>query len=114
MRISDWSSDVCSSDLSRSRFQEVPQGDQPCCARYSWRRWGACDVAMTLDGNAAQVWRGEAWAGPCGLHADTQERKSVGLGKSVSVSVDPCGRRIIKKKKKRQTRHNRSNKRKKK
>src|SRR3546814_18566161 len=24
MRISDWSSDVCSSDLSHSRFQEVP------------------------------------------------------------------------------------------
>src|SRR3546814_15859728 len=33
-------------------------------------------------------------------HGNERDRKSVGLGKSVSVSVDPGGRRTIKKKKK--------------
>src|SRR3546814_3934519 len=72
MRISDWSSDVCSSDLSTSR---TPNG--AACAR------GSRTIAAST---------------PCG--SGSGDRKSVVKGKSVSVRVDLGGRRIIKQKKK--------------
>src|SRR3546814_6711072 len=71
MRISDWSSDVCSSDLPRARLAAVfglvhaPQHEP---ARR--RRGGIEHIAL--------------------------DRKSVVSGKSVSVRVDRGGRRIIK------------------
>src|SRR3546814_16785133 len=78
MRISDWSSDVCSSDLDRGRrlgYGE-PRGtaEQPAPSRGSGRRSGGA--------------REPARAG---------DRKSVVSGKSVSVRVDLGGRRFIKK-----------------
>src|SRR3546814_16389774 len=103
MRISDWSSDVCSSDLHAVRltyarcnqatappFQKADiQGD--FCERES-RNIGA----VRRDGR------------PCAAHALSlalqsssrwsADRKSVVSGKSVSVRVDLGGRRIIKKK----------------
>src|SRR3546814_11968988 len=73
MRISDWSSDVCSSDLL----------GRP--ARYPPRRGGG---ASGLQG----LLRSRRTA---------EDRKSVVYGKSVSVRVDLGGRRVIKKKEKR-------------
>src|SRR3546814_5543975 len=77
MRISDWSSDVCSSDLA---FKVIlgeapfgPGGDGPgvIASRFA--------AGRQRDGG--------------------RDRKSVVWGKSVSVRVDLGGRRIIKKKK---------------
>src|SRR3546814_17097203 len=89
MRISDWSSDVCSSDLLGQpgavgvrrpvgRAQGLPRGDELAEARRT--------------GGALQERFGE----PAGLAGG--DRKSVGEGKSVSVSVDLGGRSIITKK----------------
>src|SRR3546814_16300464 len=78
MRISDWSSDVCSSDLQSDfdavladRFGNAVGGE-------SWHE----DVAARLRGRGISL----------------RDRKSVVSGKSVSVRVDLGGRRIIKKK----------------
>src|SRR3546814_14048854 len=90
MRISDWSSDVCSSDLSlrtrfsnlaniledRSRNEEVLVLDRPVLTCADWQRLKA------YFGDAV---------------AELEDRKSVVEGKSVSVRVDLGGRRIIKK-----------------
>src|SRR3546814_18631246 len=94
MRISDWSSDVCSSDLpamakkllkeagykgEKVRFMPLPYGE-------TWQRWGEAvrqnlqDVGINLEIVA------------------TEDRKSVVKGKSVSVREDRGGHRIIKKK----------------
>lgn len=41
---------------------------------------------MTLDGNAEQVWRGEAWAGPCGLRADGRGNLHIGATQSAGAT----------------------------
>src|SRR3546814_12159404 len=81
MRISDWSSDVCSSDLNGARWPRVLGG----------RPGRSCQEG--------RLWRHAAEAGD---RRRGQDRKSVVSGKSVSVRVDLGGRRIIKKKKKKQ------------
>src|SRR3546814_14959112 len=90
MRISDWSSDVCSSDLTdpgtRLRKAAAPRRYHcrpPCPQR---PRRGAGDT-----GNGWPRWQGS-------LFDPDRDRKSVVEGKSVSVRVDLGGRRIIKKK----------------
>src|SRR3546814_18695304 len=87
MRISDWSSDVCSSDLPDrcAHPRRDPLGRV---------RTGRADP----PGGPRRPARRLAPARPrCAAHAD---RKSVVEGKSVSVRVDLGGRRIIKKNKK--------------
>src|SRR3546814_13490633 len=70
MRISDWSSDVCSSELSAGiEF---------------------CPIAILAQAVSSTL---TALSGSC-----RTDRKSVAYGKSVSVRVDLGGRRIIKKK----------------
>src|SRR3546814_12391180 len=99
MRISDWSSDVCSSDL---------------LAAIGRRRDVARDRAAFGVLRDAHAFAG-AVIGPAVIAADdiavlapalgelcravAADRKSVVLGKSVSVSIAFGGRRIIKKKK---------------
>src|SRR3546814_15154255 len=79
MRISDWSSDVCSSDLGPHRDMPVLVGKarlaQPQARRVDDGRDRRHDTALSAP-----------------------DRKSVVSGKSVSVRVDLGGRRIIKKK----------------
>src|SRR3546814_11447130 len=88
MRISDWSSDVCSSDLLA---QHVEQADEH---RYLHQHRQAAgqrvDAVLLLQ--------------PLHLRGLLLlvDRKSVVWGKSVSVRVDLGGRRIIKKKNKTQ------------
>src|SRR3546814_14833441 len=85
MRISDWSSDVCSSDLSRS------------CAL----REHVGEMQVALGSRMAQTTRGPSKSTalklPNSLTCSRSEERRV--GKSVSVRVDLGGRRIIQKKK---------------
>src|SRR3546814_12977169 len=101
MRISDWSSDVCSSDLS---------GRRPSLRQHGLLARGRVGIDVPprspLDkGPARRLARGSL------LKEEVEEvgqfdrrlardldRKSVGWGKRVSVRVDLGGRRIIKKK----------------
>src|SRR3546814_11416127 len=85
MRISDWSSDVCSSDLCNIPF--YPQASE----------------AVGIDNSPAMLRRAARRACRNGRRVELLERdldrKSVVEGKSVSVRVDLGGRRLIKKKK---------------
>src|SRR3546814_12903802 len=76
MRISDWSSDVCSSDLAPT----VPE----------------IEGAIALGGLQPSVRDRLHDIGAVGIIGRSEERR---VGKSVSVRVDLGGRRIIKKKK---------------
>src|SRR3546814_11831447 len=95
MRISDWSSDVCSSDLlvlraeqekafvAGSDIKEMAFFDHAGAVAYIDRLRQLCDGVRLLSA-------------PASARID---RKSVVEGRSVSVRVDLGGRRIIKKKK---------------
>src|SRR3546814_15155732 len=99
MRISDWSSDVCSSDLKGEREQAIAAYFRVTPAVVSQRLklasvshrlhevYAAGD--MTLDQLHAFTVRDDH---------DRQERKSGVSGKSVSVTVDHGGRRNLKQK----------------
>src|SRR3546814_10949497 len=98
MRISDWSSDVCSSDLAELVAHRrtlglhvggvhAQEGLVPADVTTS----GADLVDQWLDGVAL-----DREADVLGV-ADDGDRKSVVSGKSVSVRLDLGGRRIIKK-----------------
>src|SRR3546814_17911024 len=94
MRISDWSSDVCSSDLHPRRGgldTGLPALHRGADARLRPPWLGQVDPA----GEAGGVHRPEERRGDDPRRAD---RKSVVEGKSVSVRVDHGGRRTIKKK----------------
>src|SRR3546814_16114345 len=87
MRISDWSSDVCSSDLDRlDDARGFMAGD-----RGEGVRIGAVDEMQIRMAKPARD--------GADTHLVRVDRKSVVQGKSVSVRVDLGGRRIIKKKK---------------
>src|SRR3546814_19491870 len=102
MRISDWSSDVCSSDLGGAHARQAIQGRQ-CAIKLT--------APMIRNRDRIHAQRGK----PSGIFSpgDTldnklsrpriadsgEDRKSVVEGKSVSVRVVPGGRRSLKKKK---------------
>src|SRR3546814_19691488 len=91
MRISDWSSDVCSSDLTDARG---------AAQRFSRRQPGLFrrrDRARQQPRRTGEERRAGDRPHRAGRRART-DRKSVVSGKSVSVRVDLGGRRIIKKK----------------
>src|SRR3546814_14281221 len=84
MRISDWSSDVCSSDL---------ESDQ-------WRFQSECQKTH-IEGNLEKpAVRGRLF---CEFHRLRSEERRV--GKECAVRVDLGGRRIIKKKNKKLNKH---------
>src|SRR3546814_11264553 len=97
MRISDWSSDVCSSDLDLAdvRGQAV--------ARRALEIAAAGNHHLLLIGppGCGKTMLASRLAGVLPPAADEdalEDRKSVVSGKSVSVRVDLGGRRIVKKK----------------
>src|SRR3546814_18413339 len=110
MRIRDWSSDVCSSDLvlidcEAARADELAKR----LTLYRLRRpivigrddalavhWSAEGEAGSPDPRLAAL--GRLWIAITALMAGRLDRKSVVEGKSVSVRVNIGGRRIIKKK----------------
>src|SRR3546814_13130669 len=114
MRISDWSSDVCSSDLSGgaakakrqlspswrrsttvptpSTWPETmwpPSSSPSFNGRSKLTAWPACQAPMVVQARVS-----------FDASAANQDRKSVVEGKRVSVRVDLGGRRNNKKKKK--------------
>src|SRR3546814_20572163 len=98
MRISDWSSDVCSSDLNEVR--DLGQRADGALAVLG----GVADV-LDVGADDRREPRGQGVDHRARI-VDAQgglrhvgDRKSVVSGKSVSVRVDLGGRRIIKKKK---------------
>src|SRR3546814_13082288 len=106
MRISDWSSDVCSSDLyARAPIEPCPAGSRPTW--FGSMRQGVDNLAFGNDAGVAGVtplrdFRTQRCkVGQLAIDfrdVDRRDRKSVVEGKSVSVRVDLGGRRIIKKK----------------
>src|SRR3546814_11161679 len=104
MRISDWSSDVCSSDLHRAASGIL----LPWAAlrgKASGSRQSTARIQVRADelSPAIVAARPATTTGPI-LH-DAVDRKSVVSGKSVSVRVDLGGGRIITKKRESRTRH---------
>src|SRR3546814_12211655 len=106
MRISDWSSDVCSSDLLDVAVADDPERavadklivGENLLGEATHHRFEGDEpdfVAGKLD-EARQ--RGRQHQKLADQFAAPLDRKSVGEGKSVSDRVDLGGRRIIKKK----------------
>src|SRR3546814_14147440 len=99
MRISDWSSDVCSSDLSVfmdvELWSETDKGRLWSCP-FLAAVWQLARLGLLRHLGepvlAPRPWTGRAFP------QDWDDRKSVVSGKSVSVRVDIGGRRILKKK----------------
>src|SRR3546814_15166985 len=93
MRISDWSSDVCSSDLGVPVVGPLLDGAL---------QLGQLSPVQRRDQvSPAQVAVDAVAVDPVGNGGDRlADRKSVVSGKSVSVRVDLGGRRILKKTKK--------------
>src|SRR3546814_20149160 len=92
MRISDWSSDVCSSDLYQEIIEQSPAVDWFEIVSENYLVQGG-KALYYLDAIAARyplVMHGVS------LSIRSEERR---VGKSVSVRVDLGGLRIIKKKK---------------
>src|SRR3546814_13821669 len=102
MRISDWSSDVCSSDLMKVDGQVSLVYYQYNAPRRPPMRLAFLVPPMLLLAACGQKDENDRSAGTdISINADGEgggDRKSVGQGKSVSVRVDLGGRRIIKKK----------------
>src|SRR3546814_20194788 len=97
MLISDWSSDVCSSDLGEGRSCEaslVPDHADTAadlwrlekCPRQIHRILRRDDLLRAVQPGSRATQSQSSWA----------DRKSVVKGKSVSVRVDLGGRRILK------------------
>src|SRR3546814_16399737 len=123
MRISDWSSDVCSSDLvTGSNYApgsglapQAPQGervlvygDLKSVKPYAEYRAPDREIVLKLTGNMERYFwsiNGKKYseAKPIRLNYGERDRKRVVEGKSMSVRVDVGGRRIIKNKKLRQS-----------
>src|SRR3546814_19125808 len=101
MRISDWSSDVCSSDLLDFRGNNIadlyPLTGVPLPPSPPYQIAG--DLDYDRASGAIRFRHVDGRYGPSDIAGDVRERKSVELGKSVSVSVGLGGRRIIKTKK---------------
>src|SRR3546814_15291387 len=91
MRISDWSSDVCSSDLGLKGF-DVATG-----AALAEGLAGAGEEGEVADEEGAESGVGGQLGEVLG-EPGAGDRKSVVSGKSVSGRVDLGGRRIINKK----------------
>src|SRR3546814_11115303 len=100
MRISDWSSDVCSSDLCAGSdradgnpflshaFLHALEESGSVGAEAGWQ-----PQHLLMTDKAGRL------VGAAPMYLKGQDRKRVVSGKSVSVRVDLGGRRIIKKKK---------------
>src|SRR3546814_15527135 len=113
MRISDWSSDVCSSDLSSGDHQKPVSRPISSCATNSaspqrtsspsFGVIGAASPPASFATGPTHSWRSRTNEPnfPVSLKVGlrSEERRE---GKSVSVRVDLGGRRIIKKKNKNQ------------
>src|SRR3546814_16150839 len=102
MRISDWSSDVCSSDLGVPRSEAIFDGKWGIPRLRAWFRPALAYPSTPPSPHTPAVAIGCARPGPARSGIDPgarQDRKSGVEGKSGSVRVDLGGRRILTKKK---------------
>src|SRR3546814_14016992 len=99
MRISDWSSDVCSSDLGDADEAGDALGAGERCQQHDPSAHGGADEDLRPFGQSIQHRHRVACPITDGGLREA-DRKSVVAGKSVSVRVELGGRRLIKKKKK--------------
>src|SRR3546814_15005394 len=109
MRISDWSSDVCSSDLEHRILAAVEAGRDAVAPLLGSNEAGARVKAVAAINHGLELNGGQEAAARLILRSSHRtiaiqgfagaDRKSVVSGKSVSGRVDLGGRRIIKKKK---------------
>src|SRR3546814_10955897 len=116
MRISDWSSDVCSSDLSpgldfETKIIAKPEAAQLLRRELARKAYKPESIALGTNTDPYQPVESRLKITRSLLEVlkETRhplDRKSVVEGKSESVRVDLGGRRIIKKKKKKQTENN--------
>src|SRR3546814_13088143 len=104
MRISDWSSDVCSSDLripaARQHAGAVNDADQRIGLREIAPQLAIAEIhvlGQQAGGGAVREHRFEQLARLIRPSAQVQDRTSVVYGKSVSVRVDLGVGRILKK-----------------
>src|SRR3546814_15163544 len=101
MRISDWSSDVCSSDLSTLSRQARSGKHRTCGNPGQGTTRIRLQVAMQCAFPKGQECCGVRLQRPKADRAsDGEDRQSVVWGKSVSVRVDLGGRRTSQNKKK--------------
>src|SRR3546814_14429220 len=103
MRISDWSSDVCSSDLRRltiSKKTATHQGQRPLKNSAGAISAIAGSPSHSLrSSNSSNSFVRRCWKYQVVFSSSVPaDRKSVVSGKRVPVRVDLGGRRIIKKK----------------
>src|SRR3546814_16712987 len=95
MRISDWSSDVCSSDLLAGRVAVLGRREQG--AGHQHQAVGILVVrADGVGGEVGDVAADQAHRRAAAQHEAVAARKSVASGKSVSVGVDLGGRLFLK------------------
>src|SRR3546814_17608725 len=94
MRISDWSSDVCSSDLPPRQSALRPEARTRRMVSDTIRRGGGACRTTHMEWAAPDV----AAPRPSPPSPTSADRKSAGEGQSVSVSVHLGGRRILEKK----------------
>src|SRR3546814_20453911 len=109
MRISDWSSDVCSSDLMGNRLYPIYTSNNPRALAGSLERPRRRGLRPCLAEQAFDLFCGEPVGLATELAADVGaapddrgpglDRKSVVEGESVAVRVDLSVRRFIIKKK---------------
>src|SRR3546814_20623240 len=104
MRISDWSSDVCSSDLGQAQGQQAGAdqdghlghlGEQPPALVEEEEHTGGQRQGTEERSNAHAQRQLPRLVVLVYVEGGAIDRKSVVLGKSVAVSVDMGGRRII-------------------
>src|SRR3546814_15052914 len=101
MRISDWSSDVCSSDLVRNRMTQTDVSMELIAENIRQMSSRASAIAesagnQTSATNVINDAAARAAAGSQQVSHTAEDRKSVVSGKSVSVRVDLGCRRSIK------------------
>src|SRR3546814_1256763 len=77
MRISDWSSDVCSSDLSLLHFQAMFPDEQACAAYLFEQRWPEGFVCPACGSLRAWELRSKSFTWEC---ADCGRQTSVTAG----------------------------------
>src|SRR3546814_16725936 len=101
MRISDWSSDVCSSDLVSTSLDTNGEKASPI-RRPRQIQEHIFQIGLARrdvdDAVPHRIDRREHFARVHAVLVVTEDRKSVVSGKRVSVGVELGGRRIIKKK----------------
>src|SRR3546814_21083518 len=100
MRISDWSSDVCSSDLIDELVGGMQPGELHVYAA-SATSWVTSTTVLPSVANSSRIcacssWRMTGSSAPSGSSSRSEERS---VGKECVRRVDVGGRRTIKKKK---------------